>query len=133
MRALHSLVGSTVNALCKVSIAHCREIKLGVLADVYCANNFLNGYARCQELCLAHKVFDDMPHIDTVSWNTMIAGHVNYGDFEAAWKILRTIKRCGFDFDGYTLEAYLRGLLVLFDMILGNKFIPMIVKDWFCK
>ncbi|KAK9931743.1 hypothetical protein M0R45_019008 [Rubus argutus] len=93
MRALHSLVGSTVNALCK-------------------------------ELCLAHKVFDDMPHIDTVSWNTMIAGHVNYGDFEAAWKILRTIKDVGLILMVIHLEAYLRGLLVLFDMILGNKFIP---------
>ncbi|KAK9922361.1 hypothetical protein M0R45_030828 [Rubus argutus] len=127
MRAFHSLVGSTVNALCKVSISHCREIKLGVLADVYCANNILNGYARCQELCLAHKVFDDMPHIDTVSWNTMIAGHVNYGDFEVAWKILRTMKRCGFDFDGYTFGSILKGVACALRYDLGQQVHSMIV------
>lgn len=133
MRAFHSLVGSTVNALCKVSISHCREIKLGVLADVYCANNILNGYARCQELCLAHKVFDDMPHIDTVSWNTMIAGHVNYGDFEVAWKILRTMKRCGFDFDGYTFGSILKGVACALRYDLGQQVHSMIVKIGFAS
>ncbi|CAB4296497.1 unnamed protein product [Prunus armeniaca] len=128
MRALHSLLGSTVNALCKVSITHCREIKLGLLADVYYGNNILNGYARCHDFFLAHKMFDDMPQRDTVSWNTMIAGHVNYGNFEAAWEILKEMKRCGFDFDGYTFGSILKGVACAYRCDLGEQVHSMVVK-----
>ncbi|XP_048434846.1 putative pentatricopeptide repeat-containing protein At3g25970 [Pyrus x bretschneideri] len=128
MRAVHSILDGTVNALRKVSITHCREFKLGALADVYSANNILNGYARCQDFYLAHKMFDDMPHRDTVSWNTMIAGHVNYGSFEGAWEILNSMKRCGFDSDGYTFGSILKGVACACRCDLGQQVHSTIVK-----
>ncbi|PQQ18785.1 putative pentatricopeptide repeat-containing protein [Prunus yedoensis var. nudiflora] len=73
-------------------------------------------------------MFDDMRQRDTVSWNTMIAGHVNYGNFEAAWEILREMKRCGFDFDGYTFGSILKGVACAYRCDLGEQVHSMVVK-----
>ena len=129
MRPLHSRIESWLCALFKVSITHCRAIKLGDIADVYTANNILSGYTKCRELCIAHKLFEGMPQRDTVSWNTMIAGCVNCGNFETAWEILRTMKRRGFDdFDGYTFGSILKGIACAYRFDLGQQVHSMIVK-----
>lgn len=128
MRSLHLRIESSVCALFKVSITHSRAIKLGAIADIYTANNILSGYTKCREFCVAHKMFDEMPQRDTVSWNTMIAGYVNYGNLETAWEILRTMKRCGFDFDGYTFGSILKGVACAYRLDLGQQVHSMIVK-----
>ena len=110
MRSLHSLVGSTVNAFSKVLITHSWAIKSGTITDIYIANNILNGYWRCQEFRLAHKLFDKMADRDAVSWNTIIAGNVNCGNFEIAWEVLRNMRRCGFELDEYTFGSILKGV-----------------------
>ncbi|KAL6205066.1 hypothetical protein ACLB2K_022330 [Fragaria x ananassa] len=124
MRPFHSLAGSLRN----VSITHCREIKSGAFSDVYCANNVLNRYAKSQHMCLAHQLFDEMPHRDTVSWNTIIAGHVNCRQLEAAWDVLRSMRRCGFGFDGYTFGSILKGVACALRCDLGQQVHCVVVK-----
>ncbi|KAL6202756.1 hypothetical protein ACLB2K_026461 [Fragaria x ananassa] len=124
MRPFHSLVGSLRN----VSITHCREIKSGAFSDVYCANNVLNRYVKSQHMRLAHQLFDEMPHRDTVSWNTIIAGHVNCRELEAAWEVLRSMRRCGFGFDGYTFGSILKGVACALRYDLGQQVHCVVVK-----
>jgi len=125
MRPLHSLIE---RAFFTVLETHCRAIKLGAVADVYTANNILCGYTKCRDLCVAHKLFEEMPHRDTVSWNTMIGGYINCGNFEIAWEILRTMKRYGFDFDGYTFGSILKGVACAHRLDLGQQVHSMIFK-----
>lgn len=110
MRSLNSLVGNSASAFFKVLTTHCCTIKLGTFVDVYTANNILSGYTRCKEPGIAHKLFDEIPHRDTVSWNTLIAGYVNSGNLVTAWEILKVMKRCEFDVDGYTFGSILKGV-----------------------
>ena len=128
MRPLHSLIESSAYASFKVLVNHCWAIKLGAVADIYAANNILCGYTKCRDLSVAHKLFEEMPHRDTVSWNTMIGGYINYGNFEIAWEFLRTMKRYGFYFDGYTFGSILKGVACAYRLDLGQQVHSMIVK-----
>ncbi|KAG2665914.1 hypothetical protein I3760_15G030100 [Carya illinoinensis] len=128
MRPFHSLIESSAFTLFKVLEIHCRAIKSGAIADIYTANNILSLYAKSRELCFARTLFVEMPRRDTVSWNTMIAGYVRCGNFETAFEILRTMKICGFDFDGYTFGSILKGVASAYRLDIGEQVHSMIVK-----
>ncbi|GLT56892.1 hypothetical protein SLA2020_299050 [Shorea laevis] len=128
MRSLNSLVGNSASAFFKVLTTHCCVIKLGTFMDVCTANNLLNAYTRCKELGIAHKLFDEIPHRDTASWNTLIAGYVNYGNLVTAWEILKLMNRCEFDVDGYTFGSILKGVAYACRVNLGEQVHSVIVK-----
>ncbi|GKV03109.1 hypothetical protein SLEP1_g15472 [Rubroshorea leprosula] len=128
MRSPNSLVGNLASAFFKVLTTHCCAVKLGTFVDIYSANNILNGYRRCKELGIAHKLFDEIPHKDTVSWNTLIAGYVNSGNLVTTWKILKVMKRCEFDVDGYTFESILKGVAYACRVDLGKQVHSIVVK-----
>ncbi|GAV77599.1 PPR domain-containing protein/PPR_2 domain-containing protein/PPR_3 domain-containing protein [Cephalotus follicularis] len=128
MRPLNYDIEIFSYALYKVLTKHCWVIKLGSFADVYTTNNILSGYTKCKELGVACKLFDEMTHRDSVSWNTMIAGCVNSGNFDTAWVFLKTMKRCGFDADGYTFGSILKGVAGAYRLGLGQQVHSTIVK-----
>ncbi|KAG7973430.1 hypothetical protein I3843_07G227300 [Carya illinoinensis] len=128
MRPLHSLIENSARALFKVLETHCRALKLGAITDIYTANNILSLYAKSRELWFARTLFEEMPCRDTVSWNPMIAGYVNCGNFETAFEILRTMKICGFDLDGYTFGSILKGVASAYRLDIGEQVHSMIVK-----
>ncbi|GFZ08263.1 pentatricopeptide repeat (PPR) superfamily protein [Actinidia rufa] len=83
----------SVASLYKVSVTHCFAINLGSITDTYTANNILSVYAKCRELGVDLKVFDEIPHRDTVTWNSMTAGYENCGNLESAWGVLNSMRR----------------------------------------
>ncbi|KAL6985138.1 hypothetical protein U1Q18_018514 [Sarracenia purpurea var. burkii] len=128
MRSLHSLVESSVTSLYMVSASHCWAIKLGAISDTYTANNILSGYTKCRELGVALELFDEIPSRDTVTWNTMIAGHVNGGNFESAWELLKTMIRSGFVIDGYAFGSILKGVACGGCIDLGRQAHSFVIK-----
>ncbi|XP_076901059.1 putative pentatricopeptide repeat-containing protein At3g25970 [Bidens hawaiensis] len=107
---------------------HCQLIKLGTITDTYTANNLLTSYLKTQKLKIAHKLFDEMPHRDTVSWNSLIAGHVNHGTLQTTWAVLARMKHCGFGFDGYTFGSILKGIASNECLFAGQQVHACIVK-----
>ncbi|KAJ6865754.1 hypothetical protein NC652_037314 [Populus alba x Populus x berolinensis] len=77
----------------------------------YVANNILSRCSKCDvgDLNLACKLFDEMPHKDTVTLDTMITAYVDSGNLRAAWDFLKSMKRRGFQADGYTFGSILKG------------------------
>ncbi|KAL4185633.1 hypothetical protein AMTRI_Chr10g231660 [Amborella trichopoda] len=57
--------------------------------DIVSWNSLLEGYAICGEGELAQRLFDEMPNRDVVSWNTMIALHVEKCEFKEALRLFR--------------------------------------------
>jgi hypothetical protein len=45
----------------------------------FVSNCLLQMYARCADLAYARKVFDVMPHRDTVAWNTVLTAFSHSG------------------------------------------------------
>ncbi|KAA0064873.1 putative pentatricopeptide repeat-containing protein [Cucumis melo var. makuwa] len=127
MRPL-SAVGTSFRALSNLLLNHSLAVKLGTIADVYTCNNILNGYWKCKELRSADILFDEMPLRDSVSWNTMVAGHINCGNLEASWDVLKCMRRCGFEMDRYTFGSMLKGIAFAGMFDLGQQVHSMIIK-----
>ncbi|KAL5983424.1 hypothetical protein ACLOJK_017509 [Asimina triloba] len=66
---------------------HAHVLKLGFDSDVFVQNTLINMYAVCGELCDARRVFDESSVVDSVSWNSILAGYVKMGDIEGAMSI----------------------------------------------
>ncbi|XP_021719804.1 putative pentatricopeptide repeat-containing protein At3g25970 [Chenopodium quinoa] len=66
---------------------HSMVIKAGSQFNVYTASSLLNMYAKCGRIEDAYSVFKIMPNRSSVSWNAMIAGFVEQGDFETAFEL----------------------------------------------
>lgn len=58
----------------------------GFEADQYLSNRVLTMHVRCGMMIDALKVFDEMPERNMVSWNTIIGGLVDSGDFFEAFR-----------------------------------------------
>ncbi|CAN8233193.1 unnamed protein product [Cochlearia groenlandica] len=61
-----------------------RIIKTGFNTDTCRSNFILEDYLRKGQVSYARKVYDEMPHKNTVSTNTMISGYINTGDISSA-------------------------------------------------
>ncbi|KAM6550029.1 hypothetical protein CsatB_021705 [Cannabis sativa] len=61
--------------------------KNGFELDLYMRNRVLLMHLRCGMMIDAHKLFDEMPEKNSVSWNTMISGLVDSGEFMKACKL----------------------------------------------
>ncbi|KAJ6418940.1 hypothetical protein OIU84_029108 [Salix udensis] len=130
MRPLNSVIESSRYALCNVFLTHCQAFKSGIISHIYVANNILFRYSKCDfgDLNLARKLFDEMPNKDTVTWNTMITGYVESGNLGAAWEFLKSMKRRGFQADGYTFGSILKGVAHACRHDLGQQVHSLIIK-----
>ncbi|KAL8227811.1 hypothetical protein R6Q57_015395 [Mikania cordata] len=63
---------------------HAFVVKSGDAFDYYVCNSMIDMYGELVRNEDAHKVFDEMPERDVVSWNVLIAGYVKCKKFEDA-------------------------------------------------
>ncbi|ERN03293.1 putative pentatricopeptide repeat-containing protein At1g56570 [Amborella trichopoda] len=65
------------------TMIHALVIKCGVGSSLILANSIVDMYAKCWNMIEAHRLFDEMPRRDLVSWNTMISGYERIGSIES--------------------------------------------------
>ena len=70
-------------------------MKLGHLYDIYVQNSLLDVYASCGKMGLCHKVFDEMPQRDVVSWTVLIMGYKNAGKYDDALMAFEQMQYAG--------------------------------------
>ncbi|KAJ4953496.1 hypothetical protein NE237_030328 [Protea cynaroides] len=66
---------------------HNHVLKLGFDSDVYVQNTLINMYAVCRNLGDARQLFDESLVLDSVSWNSLLAGYVQIGDVQEAKRL----------------------------------------------
>ncbi|CAN4124348.1 unnamed protein product [Withania somnifera] len=98
--------------------AHAFALKLGLESDVYVNNSLAHFYSSCGCLKDARNVFDKMPERSLVSWNVMIDGLVQFGEFENALRMFSEMQRM-FEPDGYTMQSVLDACAGLGALSLG--------------
>ncbi|KAJ0960725.1 hypothetical protein J5N97_001374 [Dioscorea zingiberensis] len=64
--------------------AHAQMITSGFSPTIFVFNCLIHMYVRCSHLDFARKVFDAMPHRDTISWNAVISGYTQHGLIKVA-------------------------------------------------
>ncbi|KAK4255997.1 hypothetical protein QN277_008920 [Acacia crassicarpa] len=58
---------------------HSYLIRLGLLSDVFLANNMISMYVKCSHLDDAQKLFDEMHDPNIITWTTMVSAYTNCG------------------------------------------------------
>uniref|UniRef100_A0A7N0TDW4 Pentatricopeptide repeat-containing protein n=1 Tax=Kalanchoe fedtschenkoi TaxID=63787 RepID=A0A7N0TDW4_KALFE len=75
--------------------------------DVFVGNALVDMYMKCGDLDFAWKVFNDMDEKNVVTWNAMIAGLAQLGEFKEALSVFRRMQKLGLRPDDITLVGVL--------------------------
>ncbi|XP_077209969.1 tetratricopeptide repeat (TPR)-like superfamily protein [Tasmannia lanceolata] len=123
-------------------------VKRGFEGDVGVGNTLMDAYAKCRDLSIARKVFDEMPERDVVSWNSMIAVYAQDGHSAEALKVFsQMLGGRDVDYNAVTLSTVLLACAHLGALQLGkcihdqvirmgleeNVFVGTSVIDMYCK
>eukprot|EP01018_Ginkgo_biloba_P038898 Gb_11523 [translate_table: standard] len=81
----------------------------GFESDVFVSSALVAMYAKCGSLACARQVFDKMTQRDVVSWNAMIAGYAQNGQFDDALKLSHEMKLAGIKPNTITQNAMIGG------------------------
>ncbi|GAV57288.1 PPR domain-containing protein/MatE domain-containing protein [Cephalotus follicularis] len=87
---------------------HCLVMKTGFGGDVFVASSLVDMYAKCGEIAIARKVFDEMPHRNVVSWSGMISGYAQLGEDEEALKLFKQSLYEDLDVNDFTFTSVIR-------------------------
>ncbi|TQE04533.1 hypothetical protein C1H46_009840 [Malus baccata] len=71
---------------------HAQIIKSGLhLCSVFLMNNLMTVYLKTDSASDAHRVFDEMPLRNTLSWNTIISAYAKQGRFDEALSVFNAM------------------------------------------
>ncbi|KAK8921460.1 Pentatricopeptide repeat-containing protein [Platanthera zijinensis] len=99
-----SACAGLVNSVLGVQI-HALITKSPFVYDVHMGSALVDMYSKCQRPEDAHKVFNEMPHRNVVSWNSLISCYEQNGPvWESLHMFLRMMK-CGLEYDEVTLAS----------------------------
>ncbi|MCO5555966.1 hypothetical protein L7F22_009510 [Adiantum nelumboides] len=82
-------------------------VKSGCEMDLVTGTALVYMYASCGYLDDAHKVFVAMQHQDVVSWNALIVGYIQQGNYALAMQCLRDLEKRGIQPNASTCTSIL--------------------------
>ncbi|OMO50652.1 hypothetical protein CCACVL1_30327 [Corchorus capsularis] len=99
---------------------HALIVKLGFDRDVFVNTSLLCLYVKCGYLDLAHKVFDDIPEKNVVSWTAMISGYIDAGQYGEAVDMFHKLLDKGLRPDSFSLVRVISACTHLGDLNSGE-------------
>ncbi|KAL3641968.1 hypothetical protein CASFOL_012783 [Castilleja foliolosa] len=75
----------------------------GLDSNTQLVNAMIDMYAKCGDLGVARKLFDEMPDRDLVSWNVMIGGYTHMSEYKNALEVFRRMQMKGIKPNDVTL------------------------------
>ncbi|XP_068649506.1 putative pentatricopeptide repeat-containing protein At5g47460 [Aristolochia californica] len=116
------IVASThVNSLCCAHQVHSYVLKSGFQSNVFISTSLVNVYVKLGHRNEADEVFDEMPHRNIVSWNSLISGFVQRGEYLKAVSLVLKLGRSGLRPDTFTFSAALTACAQLSFSNLGRS------------
>ncbi|KAL0007978.1 hypothetical protein SO802_009480 [Lithocarpus litseifolius] len=100
---------------------HSLVVKSGFDYDVYVKTSLLCLYASCGYLGHAHKVFDDIPEKNVVSWTAIISGYIGVGQYREAIDMFGVLVEMGLRPDSFTIVRVLFACTQLGDLRIGES------------
>lgn len=99
---------------------HTLVVKGGFDCDVFVKTSLVCLYAKCGYLEDAHKVFDDIPDKNVVSWTAIISGYIGVGKFREAIDMFRRLLEMNLAPDSFTIVRVLSACTQLGDLNSGE-------------
>ncbi|XP_068669371.1 pentatricopeptide repeat-containing protein At2g37310 [Aristolochia californica] len=98
------------------------SVRHGFDCDVFVSNALVTFYTRTSELSLARKVFDAIHVKDIVSWNAMICGYSQSGEWELCLRLYEEMtKETSLLPNGITVVGILQACSQLKDLMFGME------------
>ncbi|GAB2274176.1 hypothetical protein Dimus_008944 [Dionaea muscipula] len=86
---------------------HCFALRSGFVSNVFVSTALVGFYVRLVSCDDAHKLFDDIPQPNVVTWNTMISGYLHSGQVLNALGFFIKLNKSELGVDGFSLTAAL--------------------------
>lgn len=99
---------------------HVHVVRFGFESDVDVVNALITMYVKCGDLGSARMLFDGMPKRDRISWNAMIAGYFENGEFLEGLRSFLLMQELCIDPDSMTMTSVISACEVLGDVRLGK-------------
>ncbi|KAK7312075.1 hypothetical protein VNO77_35639 [Canavalia gladiata] len=88
---------------------HRHVVRSGFANDGFALNALVDMYSKCGDIVKARKIFNKMPHRDSISWNSMLAAYVHHGLEAEAMNIFRRMLLEGYEPDSVSISTILAG------------------------
>lgn len=96
---------SIVSALEEGQQVHANVLKSGFGSSPFVETALVNFYAKCEDIVLASKVFDEITDRNLVAWSTMISGYARIGLVNEALGLFRDMQKAGVVPDEVTMVS----------------------------
>ncbi|WOL12763.1 hypothetical protein Cni_G21531 [Canna indica] len=100
---------ASLGALPQAREIHGYAIRNGIFWDIYVSNAIIDVYAKCGMMGDASKVFNGMEMKDVVSWNAMMTGYSQSGDFDHALEFFEKMNLDNISLNVVTWTAVISG------------------------
>ncbi|KAL7089612.1 hypothetical protein ACP275_13G195300 [Erythranthe tilingii] len=112
---------------------HSLMIRRGFNFDLFATSALIDTYAKCGDLDLASRVFDNMESRNEVSWNSIIAAYGNHGELNTCVELFRAMEDEGFRPDGVTFLAVMSACGHAGRVEEGKSYFNSMIQDYgFC-
>ncbi|KAF7806207.1 pentatricopeptide repeat-containing protein [Senna tora] len=99
---------------------HCKTIKLGLENHAYVGNSLMHMYGMLKDIDTAHQLFERMPNVDLVAWNSIIDSHVNCKNYKEALQLFTRMVQSGIQPDDATLVVTLSACAAIGALEIGR-------------
>ncbi|OVA05808.1 Pentatricopeptide repeat [Macleaya cordata] len=84
---------------------HSHVLRTGFNSSPFVQTAMVNLYAKCEEIGLARKMFDEIPERNLVTWSTIISGYARIGLVNEALSLFREMQMAGISPDEVTMVS----------------------------
>ncbi|XLR52715.1 hypothetical protein S83_003387 [Arachis hypogaea] len=108
---------------------HAASEKFGFYEDEYVSSGLINAYSKCGKMESSKNVFNKLPKVDVVCWNSMIAGFsINSQDNEA-FSFFKQMRQCSFYPSEFSFTIIVSSCAKLSSLSQGRQVHAQIIKD----
>lgn len=125
----HVTITTVLNAPgCNVAPLHLVVTKLAFDTNVVVCNTLLDAYCKQGFIAAARRVFLEMPHRDTITYNVMITGCSREGLYSEALELFAAMRRESVNTSHFTFSSLLTVATGMVDLYLGRQIHGLFVR-----
>ncbi|KAK6917601.1 Pentatricopeptide repeat [Dillenia turbinata] len=98
-----------------------RDTRQGSNIESKVRNYLISLYAKCKFFTHAHKLIDEIPEPDLVSWSSLVSGYAQNGFGKEALLVFREMHALGVKCNEFTFPSVLKGCAIMGSLSLGKQ------------
>ncbi|KAI8000340.1 Pentatricopeptide repeat-containing protein [Camellia lanceoleosa] len=110
---------------------HAHLTKIGLDEDTKLQNHLINLYSKCRAFGYAHKLIDESPQLDLISWSALISGYAQNGLADEALLVFYEMHLLGVKSNEFTFPSVLKACSITRDLIRGKQIHGIVVVTGF--